>query len=127
MFTVLQESDSCNETAIIHKSLTHTHTHTQSYTQEHTDEFLESCSALVQHLSLSDSLCVAVLLPSVSLFSAMTGQIDARLPQTVPPVFAPATPCTDLWASGRPYSGATRQGGKREAKGGSGTFKSIYS
>lgn len=66
----------------------------------------------------------------MSLFSAMTGQIDARLPQTVPSVFAPATPHTDLWASGQPHRGATRQGeisgalsNDREAPG---TFKSLY-
>lgn len=87
----------------------------------------------MQHLSLSNSLCVAVLLPSGSVFSAMTGQIDARLPQTVQSVVGPATPCTDLWACGRPHCGAARQGetsgalsNDREAKGGSSTLKSTY-
>lgn len=86
----------------------------------------------MQNLSVSDSLCVAVPLPSGSVFSAMAGQIDARL--TVPSVFGPATPCTHLCAQiWRPHHGAASQGetsgalsNDREAKGGSGAIKSIY-
>lgn len=37
-----------------------------------TDEFLESVPVLVQHLSLSESLCVPVLLASMLLIKSVT-------------------------------------------------------